>query len=133
MEINVNDKNFKKEVLESELPCLVDFWAEWCGPCWMVAPVVEEIAKEYKERLKVCKNGGEKCRTRLEAGDYVYRPGFFVIGKKLKPAITITRMGDKLVWEGHAPLVPQEDFQEIVKKAAKKGLIKPSFLVPSSL
>lgn len=55
MEVNVNDENFKKEVLESELPCLVDFWAEWCMPCHMVAPTVEAIAKEYKGKLKICK------------------------------------------------------------------------------
>ena len=55
METNVNDKNFKQEVLESNLPALVDFWAEWCGPCRMVAPVVEQISKEYKGKLKVCK------------------------------------------------------------------------------
>ena len=55
MENKVNDANFKQEVLESELPSLVDFWAGWCAPCLMVAPVVEEIAKEYKGKLKVCK------------------------------------------------------------------------------
>ncbi|MCK4248658.1 MAG: thioredoxin, partial [Candidatus Omnitrophica bacterium] len=55
MEIEVNDANFKQEVLESELPCLVDFWAVWCGPCQMIAPALEEIAKEYKGKLKVCK------------------------------------------------------------------------------
>lgn len=55
MEIKVNDANFKQEVLKSELPCLVDFWAEWCMPCRMVAPAVESIAKEYKGKLKVCK------------------------------------------------------------------------------
>jgi thioredoxin 1 len=51
----VTDINFQAEVLESEVPVLVDFWAPWCGPCRMVAPVVEEIAKERGEALKVVK------------------------------------------------------------------------------
>jgi len=55
MEINVNDVNFEQEVLKSDIPVLVDFWAEWCMPCKMVAPAVEAIAKEYEGRLKVCK------------------------------------------------------------------------------
>jgi len=55
MEIKAIDGNFKKEVLKSELPVLVDFWAEWCAPCHIVAPAVEEIAKAYKGKLKVCK------------------------------------------------------------------------------
>ena len=55
MEVMLTDVNFKQEVLQSDLPVLVDFWAEWCVPCRMVAPIVEEIAKEYDGKLKVCK------------------------------------------------------------------------------
>lgn len=54
-EITLTNENFQNEVLKSEVPVLVDFWAAWCGPCRMVAPIIEEIAKEYTGKVKVGK------------------------------------------------------------------------------
>ena len=53
--VEVTDGNFKSEVLKADKPVLVDFWAEWCGPCKMVAPVINNIAQEYGDQIKVAK------------------------------------------------------------------------------
>ena len=50
-----NKEDFVNEVINSEVPVLVDFWAEWCGPCKQLAPLVEEAAEEFKDKIKVCK------------------------------------------------------------------------------
>ena len=53
--VNINKNNFEEEVVKSSLPCLVDFWAEWCGPCKSLAPILEEISDELKEKVKIGK------------------------------------------------------------------------------
>ncbi|KEQ17710.1 thioredoxin TrxA [Endozoicomonas numazuensis] len=53
--VNVTDATFEEDVLKAEGPVLVDYWAEWCGPCKMIAPVLDEIAQDYDGKLKICK------------------------------------------------------------------------------
>jgi thioredoxin 1 len=53
--VHTSDSSFDRDVLKAERPVLLDFWAEWCGPCKMIAPILDEIATEYKDRLKIAK------------------------------------------------------------------------------
>ncbi len=67
--LKVTQADFQAEVLQSSVPALVDFWAEWCGPCRMIAPIIEELAKDLTGRLKVCKvNVDEEREIALQYG-----------------------------------------------------------------
>ena len=54
-QLQLTDSSFEKEVLQTNVPVLVDFWAPWCGPCRMIAPILDEISKEYGEKVKIAK------------------------------------------------------------------------------
>ena len=60
--IQLDDASFDSLVHESEVPVLVDFWAPWCGPCKMMGPVIEELAEQYGEKVKVCKLDTDQCQ-----------------------------------------------------------------------
>lgn len=101
--IHLTDANFDEEVLKSEKPVLVDFWAPWCGPCKAIGPVVEELAAVYRDRVKVAKiNIDENPKTAT------------VYGVMSIPTLMLFKGGS--VMEKLVGLVPKNRLEDLIKK-----------------
>jgi len=101
--VHVTDDSFKEVVLDSDKLVLVDFWASWCGPCLALAPVIDDIAEEYSDSVKICKlNVDENQKTAMQ------------YGIKGIPTILFFKNGN--VVEQSVGLVPKEQLKELITK-----------------
>jgi thioredoxin 1 len=102
--IHIHDVDFEKEVLKSDQPALVDFWAPWCGPCKAIGPVVEELAESYKGRVKMAKmNVDDNPRTSA------------TYGVRSIPTLLLFKGGK--VFDTLIGLVSKERLEEFIKKS----------------
>ena len=85
----LNKDNFEKEVMEANVPVLIDFWASWCGPCRMMSPVIDQIAEEMGEKLKVCKVNVDENHELAEKYEIMTIPAFIVIKNGAEAGRTI--------------------------------------------
>lgn len=96
--INLNSENFEKEVLKSNIPVLIDFWASWCGPCRMMSPVIDEIANSMDTSIKVCKVNVDENQELAERYGIMTIPTFLIIkeGKEVGRTIGVQPKEDIL-------------------------------------
>ena len=102
--IHVSDSEFDREILKSDKPALVDFWAPWCGPCQKIGPVVEELASEYKDKVKIAKINIDD--NRQVAGTY---------GVMSIPTLILFKGGS--VVDKITGLVPKDRLKDLLNKA----------------
>ena len=101
--IHVNDVNFEKEVIKSDKPVLVDLWAPWCGPCLAIGPIVEELAGEYKDKIKVAKlNVDDSPKTATSHG--------------VRSIPTLMLFKDGKLEDTLIGLVPKDRLEDFIKK-----------------
>lgn len=87
--ITVNNENFEKEILQSRMPVLLDFWATWCGPCRMMSPVVDEIAESMNTSIKVGKINIDECPNLAEKYGVMSIPTFVVLKNGIETGRTV--------------------------------------------
>lgn len=85
----LNKDNFEKEVMEANVPVLIDFWASWCGPCRMMSPVIDKISEEMGDKLKVCKVNVDENHELAEKYEIMTIPAFIVMKNGAEAGRTI--------------------------------------------